>query len=79
MVAFNRNCSATTGFNTQVSIIPGKEDLPNDSGNTLVLDDTIPLQMHWKSDSELVIIWSGSAKMFEQQRSVGGVSVRYRE
>ncbi|MFC3552483.1 hypothetical protein ACFOLC_15875 [Lysobacter cavernae] len=78
-IVFNRNCGATVGFNTQLSIIPAHDDLPPDSGNTLVLDGTIPLRMKWQSDSDLTVLWSGSAKIFEQQRSVGDVSVTYRD
>jgi hypothetical protein len=70
-VVFNRNCGATTGFNTQVSIVP------SGAGNTLILDGTVPLKFLWVSESKLLITGLGSAKVFKQERSVAGVSVVY--
>ena len=75
-VVFNRNCGATTGFNTQVSIVHGGA-APSGAGNTLILDGTIPLKLHWVSESELQITGLGSAKVFKQEQSVTGVSVAY--
>ena len=75
-VVFNRNCGATTGFNTQVSIVHGSA-APSGAGNTLILDGTVPLKLHWVSESELQITGMGSAKVFKQEQSVGGISVAY--
>src|SRR5689334_19293005 len=76
-VVFNRNCGATTGFNTQVSIIPAAEPLPGDGGNTLILDGTVPLRLEWRSDSALRLQGLGTATMFHQSHSVAGVAVEY--
>jgi hypothetical protein len=77
-VVFNRGCGATTGFNTQVSIVkPGDE--PVGAGNTLILDGKVPLQLHWLSASKLSISGLGSAKIFKQEQSAAGVSVAYRK
>ena len=76
-VVFNRNCGATTGFNTQVSIISATGTLPDSGGNTLVLDGSVPLQVQWRSDSALHLTGLGSAKVFKQGTSVGAVSVTY--
>ena len=76
-MVFNRNCGATTGFNTQVSIISGLDTLPNDGGNVLILDGTVPLRVHWQSDSALQLAGVGSAKIFKQAKVVAGVSVSY--
>jgi hypothetical protein len=32
-VLFERNCGATTGFSSQVSVLPADRDLPNEGGN----------------------------------------------
>jgi ABC-type uncharacterized transport system auxiliary subunit len=77
-VVFNRNCGATTGFNTQVSIIPGPGSLPYEAGNTLVLDGTVPLKAEWGSDARLNLSGLGVAKVFHQSVSVTGVSINYR-
>ena len=74
---FNRNCGATTGFNTQVSIIAATGSLPDDSGNTLILDGTVPLQVHWQSNSALHLSGLGSAEIFKQASSASGAAVSY--
>lgn len=43
-VVFNRNCGATTGFNTQVSIVQAGAS-PSGAGNVLILDGTVPLKL----------------------------------
>ncbi|MGY0613405.1 hypothetical protein [Luteimonas sp. A501] len=76
-VVFNRNCGATTGFNTQVSIIPATGALPDIGGNTLTIDGAVPLQVQWRSESALHLAGLGSAEVFKQKDSVAGVSVSY--
>jgi hypothetical protein len=78
-IVFNRNCGATTGFNTQVSIIPSSETLSGDGGNTLILDGTVPLKVEWRSDSALHLSGLGVAKIFRQSHSAAGVTVSYRD
>ena len=75
-VVFNRNCGATTGFNTQVSIVREGAALSG-AGNTLILDGTVPLKLRWVPGSRLEITGLGSAKVFKQEQSVAGVSVAY--
>ena len=42
-VVFNRGCGATTGFNTQISIINTSEELESEGGNLFIADGTLPL------------------------------------
>lgn len=76
-VVFNRNCGATTGFNTQVSIIPAKESLPGDGGNTLILGGSVPLKIEWRTDAELHLSGFRAARVFRQSHAAAGVSVSY--
>jgi hypothetical protein len=76
-VVFSRNCGATTGFNTQVSIIPVSRVLPDQDGNSLILDGAIELKVEWKSDSELHIRGVGSSRVFKQGGSMEGISISY--
>jgi hypothetical protein len=76
-VVFNRNCGATTGFNTQVSILPSADAASENSGNVLALDDQVPLQIHWTSESQLSIAGVASARVFKQESQVAGVTVTY--
>ncbi|MBP1475333.1 hypothetical protein J7I44_13555 [Frateuria sp. MAH-13] len=75
-VVFNRNCGATTGLNTQVSLVRAGA-APSGGGNALILDGTVPLKLRWVSESRLLITGLGSAKIFKQEQSVAGVSVAY--
>lgn len=57
-VIFQRDCGATTGFSTQLSIIDASSDLDNDAGNVLILDghpDDVKLKVDWNSNNELVV------------------------
>jgi len=75
-VVFSRNCGATTGFNTQVSVV-GATLAPDVGGNVLILDGAIPLTLRWLSESQLSVVGVGSTKVFKQEQSVAGVSVIY--
>src|SRR5437764_7339497 len=37
-IVFQRDCGATTGFSTQISILKTNQSLPNESGNLFVAD-----------------------------------------
>ncbi|GAA4861143.1 hypothetical protein GCM10023332_11470 [Luteimonas vadosa] len=76
-IVFHRNCGATTGFNTQVSIISVSGSLPDSAGNALIIDGSAPLQLQWRSESALHLAGLGSADIFKQEDSVAGVSVSY--
>lgn len=64
-VVFERDCGATTGFSTQVSILPVGEELSDsDAGNTLICSDDFGRQ-------EIKIEWEGSRclKLFYSERA----------
>lgn len=77
LVVFHRGCGATTDSNTQASIIKATDSLPNDSGNILIVDDKIPVQINWLSEERVSISGLGSAKVFKQEHSSSGVAVAY--
>ena len=76
-VTFGRGCGATTGFNTQVSIVDGDTSVPNGSGNVMIVDDEVPLEIRWLSDNELAISGWRKTQVFKQEASVNGVRIRY--
>ena len=76
-VVFNRNCGATVGFNTQVSILSADAALPDDPGNALIVDDDVPLALHWESDHSLRIAGTLSSRVFKQEKVVAGVRITY--
>jgi hypothetical protein len=75
-VVFSRDCGATTGYSTQLSIVPSGH-LPESSGNVLVLDGSVPLKLSWPSDGSLSVSGLGQGKIFHQSNQVSGVAVSY--
>jgi hypothetical protein len=87
-VVFQRDCGATTGFSTQVSILSAAESLPNRAGNLFVADSD-----HGKAPSglgggpEVRVTWSGArsvrlthhrnARVFVAKPAISGVSAEY--
>lgn len=78
-VVFNRNCGATTGFNTQVSVLSLGQDLQDEGGNVLIVDDTVPLVIRWTSNDEIFISGIGGSTIFKKANSAEGVRIRYDE
>ena len=76
-VVFERGCGATTGFNTQLSIIYAGGEVPDAAGNAIALDGRIPLQIKWLSDDEILISGSKRTRIFKQEKLVNGVRLQY--
>lgn len=76
-VVFHRECGATVGFNTQISIIPSSRVLTNDSGNAVVVDGTSEPNVQWESDSRLSIRGLGPGRIYRAEERVDGVSIAY--
>jgi hypothetical protein len=87
-VVFQRDCGATTGFTTQVSVLPPGGDLPDDGGNVFVADDddgAAPagpgggpaVYVAWLDDTRMVIRHHPRARVFRAEPRVGPVEVRY--
>ena len=80
-VVFQRDCGATTGLSTQVSILPSGESLPNESGNTFIVDgypDDISIELSWISPSELVIHHSAHLETYKKETRIKGVNITYK-
>ena len=75
-IAFSRDCGATTGFSTQVSVLPAGRSLPNEPGNTYVVGGKTPLTLEWQGDATLRIRGTGE-QVFKQEIQVSGVTVKY--
>jgi hypothetical protein len=73
---FTRDCGATTGFSTQLSVVSSGQ-LPEGSGNALVLDGSVPLKLSWPSSNSLSVSGLGQAKVFHETAQVNGVGVSY--
>ncbi|MDO9316501.1 MAG: hypothetical protein Q7T97_18360 [Burkholderiaceae bacterium] len=85
---FRRDCGATDGFSTQVSVISAFDQLPNKSGNAFSADtnhgaapqaeaDGPIVQVEWQSDNALVIRHHPAARVFTQRKEVDEVQLSY--
>ncbi len=75
-VTFARECGATVGFNTQVSVVVAGAT-PQESGNVLILDGRVRLRATWLSADSLQILGVASARPYKQEYRIEGVSVAY--
>ena len=83
-VVFERDCGATTGFSTQVSILEASEDLTG-GGNAFVSDGGRGVvgwngpwvAVKWLGPGSLQIAYDATASVFEQDKTVDGVSISY--
>ncbi len=88
VVLFGRSCGATTGFTTQVSLLPADAGPPSGPGNLLSIDDDhgrVPLgrdnrvevRVKFIGDSELSLAYPAMARAFREVNLLDGVAVRY--
>jgi hypothetical protein len=86
-VLFQRDCGATTGFSTQVSLVRAGAD-PDAGGNIFRADDDHGkaktgswggpwAEVRWNSPNELVVRYAEGSRIFDQETSESGVTVRY--
>ncbi|HWB85680.1 MAG TPA: hypothetical protein VG675_16165 [Bryobacteraceae bacterium] len=87
-IIFVRDCGATTGFSTDVSVINANETLPSSAGNVFIADANhggVPLAKNnaldvnavWTSANRLVIHYPAGARNFLQDPARAGVAIQY--
>jgi hypothetical protein len=87
-VIFQRDCGATTGFSTQVSILAVDQPLADaDAGNAFIADGdhgtaAAPwggpwAEARWTSPSTLLIRYDAAARVFSSETRVGSVTVTF--
>ena len=79
-VVFQRDCGATTGFSTHVSIVAAEEALSHHAAGNLYIANGHPAQsslvLQWSSETSVII--QGSAQdAIKQELRVEGVKVSY--
>lgn len=75
-VVFVRDCGATTGLSTQVSIVAGGVKVIG-AGNALVVEGRPSIQVRWLTDSAVSLSRLGPGRIFKQESEVYGTSIRY--
>ena len=89
-VIFQRDCGATTGFSTQVSVLRISTSLPDDSGNIFVADTNHgrarsaawggpEAKVYWENSRKLIIEHQIMARVFKAEKQIDGVVVEYSE
>lgn len=87
-VVFQRDCGATTGFSTQVSVLRRGEPLEDRPGNVFVADTghgAAPsgpgggpaVSARWLSSEELEVAHHPAARVFSSSPAFGSVKVRH--
>lgn len=88
VVVFRRDCGATTGFSTHVSVLQNHRGLPNRSGNIFSAEigegavnqmGLIYLEPEWLDSETLLIKYEESADVYEQKQSFNNIKIRYQE
>ncbi|HEY5804238.1 MAG TPA: hypothetical protein VIT90_11145 [Lysobacter sp.] len=88
-LVFQRDCGATTGYSTQVSVLRSEQALGGDSGNVFVGDTNHgaapsdpgggpSLQVHWVGPEALVVSHHPAVRVFAAEPESGSVRITYR-
>ena len=75
-VTFRRNCGATTGYSTHVSILPADGKLANEGGNVFTASDEPSITVRWIDDRHLSISGETYTK-FLHLKELRGVQITY--
>jgi hypothetical protein len=86
-VMFQRDCGATSGFSTQVSVLEDGDE-PSGGGNTYRADDDHGAaelgnwggpwaEITWLTPNHLLVRYAAGSRIFEQDEEVAGVNVSY--
>ena len=86
-VLFQRDCGATTGFSTQISILR-PDDKPTGGGNAFIADDDRGAarvgswegswaEAKWLAPDHLLIRYAAKSRLFMRSDNVSGVKITY--
>jgi hypothetical protein len=77
-VSFGVDCGATTGFNTQLSILPATAAFDREVyPPSLALDDKRTLAMRWADHAVLVVTIPKTVRIYKQEERAGEVFISY--
>ena len=88
-VMFQRDCGATTGYSTQISVLDHGETQAG-GGNAFRADDNHGVaavgewqgpwaDMRWAATDRLLIRYASKSRIFEQAAKVNGVEIDYQQ
>jgi hypothetical protein len=86
-IIFTRDCGATTGFSTQLSILEIDDELENETGNTFILSDKAKgpvfdnggskIKVIWVNDNSLTVYFDRRTDVGKQEEEVEDIEVTY--
>lgn len=87
-IVFVRDCGATTDSSTQVSILPFKKNLSNESGNAFVADSDHGkaatgqwggpnVAVSWHGKDRIIISYANKSRVFKKEENIAGVRITY--
>lgn len=76
-IKFSRDCGATTGFSTQVSILPYGSRLKDEPGNTFIINGQNTCETKWITNSEIEIHYNKYEQIFKNDSIVNGVKISF--
>ncbi len=90
IVIFTRDCGATTGFSTQVSVIARDKDLRNKPGNIFIVDcdhGKAPagqgggpvVKAGWDDNGKIFLQHHENARVFKAESGYKGIEITYYE
>ena len=77
LVVFRRDCGATTGDSTQISVLRADQPLPNEAGNVLIVAGEPALTARWRDRRQINISRLGVTKVFKREPKVKDVKISY--
>ena len=79
-IIYQRDCGATTGFSTQISIIKRNEKLPNKNGNVLTSaghPSDNDYKLKWLGAEKLLISNTHGNHIYFKENKIGIISISY--
>jgi hypothetical protein len=87
-VIFTRDCGATTGYSTQLSILEMTDQLENETGNTFILSDNVGdglsfanggarIGVIWTGDSALTVYFDNRTDFTSQETEIQDIKITY--
>lgn len=79
-LVFRRDCGATTGFSTQVSVLGISEKLSNEAGNAFIAGRRPKeprIEVHWIDASDLVIRNANRLHAFRKETRIRSITIHY--
>jgi hypothetical protein len=84
-VIFSRDCGATTGTSTQLSILKADEELINEGGNTFVINEgespgpnRLEIKIEWNNNSQVTVYFDTLARTSLMKDKVEEIEIKYK-